>query len=168
MTGVDPSEGDGMSGDHTSGIRLHMQPGWNPWWIGMWFVFTPAWFAFAFILDVTVSGWLIWLATFTALFLVPEAVSISKRDDALPPLTHTIRHYLPNDFAFPLIYGALGAISARFLGLELWRYLGTAVAVAALGWLTTHFTVTYARPDPHPLPHLQPGPEPQIQDPHPV
>jgi hypothetical protein len=46
---------------------------------------------------------------------VPEAIGIRARGDAFPPLTHVIRHFLPNYIAFPLIHGLFGAIAARWM-----------------------------------------------------
>jgi len=89
-------------------------------------------------------------------FLVPELISLIKRDDSLPPLTHTIRHFLPDWLAFPLIYFSLGAVGANWLGFSQPVRIGALMGL--LGWLTDHFTVTYARPDPFPFSNRTPKP----------
>ena len=71
-----------------------------------------------------------------------------EQDDSLPPLTHTIRHFLPNWVAFPLIYFLLGTIGAQWLGFQRPFHLGGLFAL--LGWLTNHLSVAYSRPDPFP------------------
>lgn len=125
-------------------------------------------------LVLPVTPWVVigWLGATVALFGIPESTSLLRKDDSLPPLTHTIRHFLPNWFAFPLIYGLLGAIGGRWLGFEWLRYLGVGAMFGLLGWLSDHFTVTYARPDPFPFGTLQgaPGrePPPRIQPERPV
>ena len=81
------------------------------------------------------------------LFLVPELISL-KRGDSLPPLTQTMRHFLPGWLAFPLIYGLLGAFGAKTLGFGRWWAVG--VLFGLLGWLTEHFTFTYLEGDPRP------------------
>jgi hypothetical protein len=83
------------------------------------------------------------------LFLIPELVSVAIKNGSLPPLTHTIWHFLPNWVAFPLIYGMLGSIGAQWL--EFPRSFRVGALFALLGWLTDHFAVTYAHPDPFPF-----------------
>jgi hypothetical protein len=82
--------------------------------------------------------------------LRPKGISILRREDRYPPLTHTIRHFLPNWFAFPLIYFFFGAIASRALGFGYPRNLHVGGLFALLGWLTDHFTATYSAADPFP------------------
>jgi hypothetical protein len=164
------------------GFRFGVPEVWSGWWVLMWFVTTLAWFGLAFVLPVSARGFAAWVAAFLALFLVPEIFSLSKKDDRYPPLTHTIRHYLPNWAAFPLVYGAVGAVGSRWLGLGSRDIAVVALTLAALGWLTDHFTMTYARPDPTgaawgppvPAPEAVPAvelatiEEPPVRNPRPV
>lgn len=64
---------------------------WNTAWITWWFISSPTLIVVAFHID-----FLPWVGLAIVGFLVPELISILKRDDSLPPLTHTIRHFLPN------------------------------------------------------------------------
>jgi hypothetical protein len=116
---------------------------WNTWWVAWWFVVTPTLVVIAFHVDP-----LPWAGLAVAGLLVPELISLAKRDDSLPPLTHTIRHFLPNWLAFPLIYGALGSVGSNFLDFD--RPIAIGALMALLGWLTDHFTVTYRGEDPFP------------------
>jgi hypothetical protein len=64
--------------------------------------------------------------------------------------------------AFPLIYFSLGSVGAH------WMNFGRPVAIGALlgllGWLTDHFIVTYAQPDPFPYSRrsIRPGTDQRI------
>jgi hypothetical protein len=134
------------------GLGFHARPpeDWNRAWVVMWGVFAPTLLLLAFVLPVTWGSWWLWLALAILMFGVPEGIAVSKTNDRLPPLTYTIRHFLPNWLAFPVIYGFLGAIGARWLGAGYPRFWGVGVMFGLLGWLTMHFSITYARPDPHP------------------
>lgn len=126
------------------GFNFHVPQRWNKLWLLMWLVFSVVLVTFAFL----VPFWPTWLLGSIPLFLIPELISITKQDDSLPPLTHTIRHFLPNWLAFPLIYFLLGTIGAQWLAFQRPFHLGALFAL--LGWLTNHLTVSYARPDPFP------------------
>jgi hypothetical protein len=128
------------------GFRANVPQHWNKRWLLMWLINSLVLIASAFFLDVVP-----WTGMAAVLFFLPEAVSLIKKDDGLPPLTHAIRHFLPNYLAFPLIYGALGGAGAKWLGFE--RPAGIAALMALLGWLTDHFGVTYSQPDPYPYSH---------------
>ena len=115
----------------------------------MWLVTTPIWVAVAFIYPISEEGmWWIAPAAFLVLFLVPEIYSVSQAKDRFPPLTHTIRHSISTDFAFPLIYFTVGAVGGRWFGFPIARFLGLGAMFAILGWLTIHFTLAYIGPDP--------------------
>jgi hypothetical protein len=128
------------------GFNRRIPENWNPVWIGMWAVAAPTVIVSAFF----VSFW-IWLVIAIVGFLVPELVSLVKQQDSLPPLTHTIRHFLPNWVAFPLIYFSLGSVGAHWLDFSEPVRIG--LLMGLLGWLTDHFTVTYATRDPFPYSH---------------
>jgi hypothetical protein len=125
---------------------FHARPpeNWNKWWVAMWVVSSVTLLTLAFFLPF----WQ-WVIAAAIGFGLPEGISLMRQRDSLPPLTHTIRHFLPDWFAFPVIYGFFGTIAATWLGfVRPWRLGGL---FALLGWLTDHFTVTYAHPDPHPF-----------------
>jgi hypothetical protein len=128
------------------GFKTDVPAHWSKLWLLMWLINSVVLIGSAFFVDV--GPWTIMAAV---LFFAPEAVSLAKKDDGLPPLTHAIRHFLPNYLAFPLIYGALGGAGAKWLGFE--RPSGIAALMALLGWLTDHFSVTYSQPDPYPYSH---------------
>lgn len=138
-----------MNGDYGPlrflGFKTTAPANWNRLWLLMWMVSAPGLIVVAFHVSLP-----IWIALAVLGFGVPEAISLLKKDDALPPLTHTIRHFLPNWVAFPLIYFSLGIVGAHWLGLED-RQWGLGVLMGLLGWLTDHFIGTYARPDPYPF-----------------
>lgn len=117
---------------------------WNTLWILMWAVTAPTLVVLAFHIDL-----LPWVGAAAAGFLLPEMISIIKRRDSLPPLTHTIRHFLPNWIAFPLIYFSLGSVGAKWLDFA--NPLRIGLLMGLLGWLTDHFAVTYAGKDPFPF-----------------
>lgn len=139
---------------HRGGIWTGIPGNWNRWWLLMWFVTAPALVVSAFFLPF----WA-WVGAATIGFALPEIVSVVKKNDSLPPLTHTIRHFLPNWLAFPLIYFSLGSVGANWLGFD--RPVRVGALMGLLGWLTDHFAVTYAQPDPFPFTHqpTRPGTE---------
>ena len=128
------------------GFERNVPPNWSKLWLAMWAVTAPAVIASAFHL----SFWQ-WLPVALVGFLLPELISIFRKSDSLPPLTHAFRHFVPNWAAFPVIYFSLGSIGANWLGFG--RPLRIGVLLGLLGWLTDHFTVTYAKPDPFPYSH---------------
>lgn len=126
------------------GFNASIPQGWNKWWLAMWFAFSVT----LVVLAVNVSA-RAWAIASVPLFFVPEGISLLKRNDSLPPLTHTIRHFIPDYVAFPLIYGLLGCIGANWLGFPRPLHIGGLFAL--LGWLTNHFAGSYAEPDPYPF-----------------
>jgi len=115
---------------------------WSTAWLAMWAVVVPLLLVAGFTIPVPH-----FIAAVVVLFLAPELVSL-RQGDSLPPLTQTIRHFLPGWLAFPLIYGLLGAFGAKALGYGRWWAVG--VLFGLLGWLTEHFTFTYLEGDPRP------------------
>jgi hypothetical protein len=152
--------GDRIVG-RTTAFHLRPDPDWNRLWLLMWVVTTPTWIAIAFIYPISEAGnWWIAPAAFLLLFLVPEIVSIRRGNDKYPPLTHTIRHFIPDDLTFPLIYFLVGAVGGRWFGFPVLRFLGLGAMFAILGWLTIHFTLSYIGPDPGaPKPRRHADPE---------
>lgn len=140
------------------GFKTKTPENWNHLWVLWWVVGSPALIVAAFHVSFAV-----WVVLAVVGFLVPELISLQRKDDALPPLTHTIRHYLPNWAAFPLINFALGSVGAHWLGLSS-RQWGVGALMALLGWLTDHFIGTYARPDPHPFGNPDSEAPPTLQE----
>lgn len=135
---------------------FHARPpaNWNRWWLIIWFVSSTTLLTLAFFLPF----WPWWLLAAAIGFGIPEGISLLERTDSLPPLTHTIRHFLPDWLAFPLIYFLLGTIGATWLGFPRPLHLGGLFGL--LGWLTDHFSVTHAHPDPFPFTGGERGKEP--------
>jgi hypothetical protein len=148
------------------GFRARPPTGWNARWVLMWGITAPTLLLLALVFPVTWGFWWLWTLAALILFGIPEWIGVWNTNDNLPPLTYTIRHFLPNWLAFPLIYGFLGAVGARWLGFGYPRFWGVGAMFGLLGWLTDHFTITYARPDP--LPHrLGAGEEAALAEPPP-
>lgn len=127
-----------------TGFTRRIPDNWNKLWLLMWATTSPALIILAFHIPFVP-----WVGAALVGFLLPEMMSILKKDDALPPLTHAFRHFVPNWVAFPLIYFCLGSIGARWLFFEAPLRIGALMGL--LGWLTDHFTVTYAGEDPFPF-----------------
>jgi hypothetical protein len=129
-------------------INTDVPEPWNRAWLGMWFVV---------LIAVPISALFLsfyrWSAVAAIAFGLPEAISLLSGRDSLPPLTQTIRHFLPGWFAFTYIYFMLGSIGATWLRFANPFRVGAIVGL--LGWLTEHFTATYANPDPMPGPARQ-------------
>lgn len=125
-------------------VNTEVPKEWNRWWLVMWVLVSAALIVSAFVVSFHQ-----WAAAVVAGFGIPEAISLLKRDDAFPPLTHTIRHFLPSWLAFSFIYFLLGSVGATWLGFARPFRLGALFAL--LGWLTEHFSATYAHPDPFPF-----------------
>lgn len=134
-----------------AGFTTRIPENWNTWWVAMWFVVAPTLVVSAFVLPF----WA-WIVAAGVGFLLPEMISLVRKRDSLPPLTHTIRHFLPGWAAFPLIYFSLGSVGANWLDFE--RPLAIGALMGLLGWLTDHFALTYAAPDPFPYSHRPPRP----------
>ncbi len=93
------------------GFSVSVPEQWNRWWLAMWAVVSVGLLVGVFF----VPFWPVWLIAAAVFFLIPELISVSVKNDSLPPLTHTVRHFLPNWLAFPLIYGLRGSIGATWL-----------------------------------------------------
>jgi hypothetical protein len=134
------------------GFTTEFPDNWSGWWVALWAITAPGLIVLAFHIPFV---W--WVAAALLLFLAPEIFSLVKQNDQYPPLTHTIRHFLPNWVAFPLIYFSLGIVGAHWLRFP--RALAIGLLIGLLGWLNDHFSVTYAHPDPYPFTHrpIRPG-----------
>lgn len=132
----------------TGGFRTDVPDNWNNLWVIMWPLFTGILIYLPW--GAGVDFYPEWLLATIPLFWIPEIVSIAVKKDSLPPLTHFVRHFLPNWLAFPLIYFLVGGIGAWALGFGYPRTVQVGVLFAVLGWMTDHFAVTYAEPDPFP------------------
>lgn len=84
------------------GFTMRIPTRWSRPWVGMWLACSAALLVLAFFIPL----WPQWVVATIPLFFLPELISIRARHDAYPPLTHTIRHVIPNWFAFPVIYDA--------------------------------------------------------------
>ena len=70
-----------------------------------------------------------------------EGYGLWRPHDAFPPLTQVIHRYVPRTIAFPLMFGIWGAALASWLHTaRIWRFF---LALAILGFITTHFDVTF-------------------------
>lgn len=126
------------------GFNTSVPQQWNRWWLMMWGVVAVLLLGAAFFLPFER-----WAVAAVIGFGIPEAISLIKRDDGYPPLTHTIRHFLPGWLTFILIYSMFGSIAATWLGFPRPFHLGALFGL--LGWLTEHFSATYSKPDPFPF-----------------
>jgi hypothetical protein len=117
---------------------------WSKPWIAMWFIGIPTLAALAF----HTPFWL-WVVLALLMFGLPEYLSLKWQYDKYPPLTHTIRHFLPNWVAFPLIYFGIGIVGAHWFGFD--NEFGLGGLMALLGWLQDHFALTYTADDPYPF-----------------
>lgn len=138
--------GHGRCAVGLKGFTRDIPDSWSRWWLVMWALTSTTLLVLAF----RIPFWPDWVVATVPLFFFPELFAIRRSRDRFPPLTHTIRHFLPNWFAFPLIYFFFGAIAARALGFGYPRNLHVGGLFALLGWLTDHFTATYREPDPFP------------------
>jgi hypothetical protein len=106
------------------------------WWLYLWGVVALGLIALVFFLPFK---W--WALLAAAGFGTMESIGLHDSHDPYPPLTHVIRKYVPRWAAFTAIYGFAGAAGAVWFKVgKPWR-LGAMLAL--LGWLTTHFDVTF-------------------------
>jgi hypothetical protein len=123
---------------------------WATWWIYLWAAVALTLIGLAFVPAVPFPWW---CAATAVGFGTMEGIGVAT-ENPYPPLTHVIRHYLPEWVAFPAIYGLTGAAGETWT-THLWHTpIPHAVTVggiiALLGWFTTHFAATYLAADPHP------------------
>lgn len=116
-------------------MRLTSQ-GWARWWLWLWGIVAIALLVLVFLLPFR------WWAIAAGLgFGTLEGIGLARPGDAYPPLTQVIHKYVPRWVAFTAIYGFMGAAGAVWFSVRKpWRL---ALFSALLGWLTTHFDVTF-------------------------
>ena len=113
-----------------------MQGRWAGWWVWIWGVVAVALLVLVFLLPFR------WWAVATLVgFGTMEAIGLLRPEDAYPPLTQVIKRYVPRSIAFTAIYGFTGAAGAVWIPLG--HPARWALFFAVLGWLTTHFDVTF-------------------------
>jgi hypothetical protein len=109
--------------------------GWAQWWLWLWGIVAITLLALVFVIPFR---W--WAVAAGVGFGTLEGIGV-VRDDRYPPLTHVIHKYVPRWAAFTAIYGFMGGAGAVWFGVRKpWRL---ALFAALLGWLTTHFDVTF-------------------------
>jgi hypothetical protein len=115
-------------------MRLTSQ-GWARWWLWLWGVVAVGLLVLVFLIPFR---W--WAVAAGVGFGVLEGVGL-RADDPYPPLTHVIHRYVPRSLAFTAIYGFMGGAAGVWFKIPRpWR---VALFAALLGWLTTHFDVTF-------------------------
>jgi len=74
-----------------------------------------------------------------------ETIGLLKKKDKYPPLTYVMRRYLPRWLVFTTLYAYIGGVGAYWFTTSVrpWKF---AALFGLLGWLTTHFDVTYDGP----------------------
>lgn len=107
---------------------------WSGWWTLLWGINVLALLVLAFHMDVEH-----WIATFMALFMLPELVGLRRHRDSLPPLTYVTRRYLPR-WLPDLLTFAGGALLAVLYPTP-WFWI---LDAGLVGWLTNHWDVTYS------------------------
>lgn len=109
---------------------------WAPWFVVTWVIVAISLLTSLFLLPF--RTWSVLAAVGFGTF---EAIGL-LREDAYPPLTQVIHRYVPRWAAFLLIYGLVGAAGAYWFKVsQPWRM---AAFLGLLGWLSDHFTETYA------------------------
>lgn len=110
---------------------------WARWWLWLWGVVALGLIALVFLVP-----FLWWALAALVGFGVMEGLGLVRPHDQYPPLTHVIGRYVPRWVAFTAIYGLTGAAAGVWLGFR--RPERLAAMLALLGWLTTHFDVTFS------------------------
>jgi ABC-type Fe3+ transport system permease subunit len=113
-----------------------MQVPWARWWLWLWGAVAVGLIVLFFVVPLK---W--WAVAAFAGFGIMEGIGLIRPTDPYPPLTHIIRRYVPRWVAFTAIYGFAGGAGAVWLGFPHPGRL--ALLLALLGWLTSHFDVTF-------------------------
>lgn len=109
---------------------------WARWWIALWAIVAGVLLVSAFLVPFRV-----WSLATAAGFGSMESVGLLRRRDPYPPLTYVLRRFVPRWLTFTAIYAYAGAVGGYWFGWpHPWRL---AALLGLLGWLTTHFDVTY-------------------------
>lgn len=114
----------------------------NGWWVAMWVA------SCAVLLAMFVGGCspAAFVTAMVVLFGVPEAIGLVHRGDSLPPLTYTVRRFVPR-FAPDIMTVAIGAwMAAVWIPTAHHRALVALAIGGTVGFLLNHWDVTYDGP----------------------
>lgn len=109
---------------HDLGFHARPPAGWNGWWVLMWAITTPTLMVLAFVFPVTWGFWWLWVVAALILFGIPEWIGVRRTEDNLPPSLTQSDTSCRTGSPFPIIYGFLGAIGARWLAFGYPRFWG--------------------------------------------
>lgn len=111
----------------------------RPWYVAMWVVNV------LILIGLFVAGWGPgrWATAAFVLFMIPELIGLRTEEDALPPLTHVVRLWVPR-WATYAVTGMAGA----WMALVWWQVavhpLLVEVAIAGVTfWLVEHWHDAY-------------------------
>lgn len=110
---------------------------WSKLWILMWLVNSLIVIISAFIVPPR-----IWAAIATALFGIPEVISLVRKGDRYPPLTYVSAYFLPRWLVVTLIGTLTGAVGAMWLGIDDGWLI--AFLLGLFAWGQDHYDVTYS------------------------
>lgn len=115
----------------------------NQYWVALWAINCVI---LVSMLYAGVSP-MAWFTAFVVLFLLPEMIGLRRRGDSLPPLTYTIRRYVPRWVPSAVTWGVAAWMAWVWcLGPEASAEHPLLVFIAIIGtagWLTNHWDVTY-------------------------
>lgn len=120
----------------------------NKWWVVMWAISCAALLAMLYE-GVTPEQW---ATSALILFLLPELLGLVHRGDSLPPLTYTVRRYVPRWVPVAITWGIAAWMFYVWCipvdGMTMAAHpLIVAIAIFGVaGWLTNHWDVTYDGP----------------------
>jgi len=139
MSDAGGARGEGQpQGGHGPFLR---QVRWAAWWVTVFVGVTTG-----LLVWMALRATFLWWALSAAFVWLPMELFGAFRSpvDAYPPLTQITREYVPRWVTFALIYGAVGLGGGTWFGFR-HRWWLAALGIL-LGWLTTHFDVTYDAP----------------------
>lgn len=105
---------------------------WKPWFLMLWGVVGVGMITLFFLGVLPV---LTWTALAVGAFFIMETIGMLHSDDGYPPLTNAIGRFCPRWVTYTLLYFLIGWVmfgDVRRAGL-----------MGGLGWLTSHFDLTY-------------------------
>jgi hypothetical protein len=86
------------------------------------------------------------------LFMIPEMIGLIRREDSLPPLTYTVRRYLPRWIPTAVTWAVAAwmfyvwCIPVDGMTQAQHPLLAAIAIFGVAGWLTNHWDVTYDGP----------------------
>lgn len=111
----------------------------KPWYVAMW-VINVAVLLGLFAYGVTPTEW---SSAALALFLAPELVGLRSNIDALPPLTHVVRLWVPRWLTYT-VTGATGAwMAVAWWGKAVHPLIVEVVIAGTVFWLVEHWREAY-------------------------